>query len=261
MSEELYEVLSLSSRYLFTLLGVLIVLRAFFWLLSDRAEKRRRLKKLPFSGMIGEFVVLADGGDLHAGDHISIPWEGVLGSVRSCDVYVPGQEVRRQHLSFAFDPDQGLVLSPFRGCEALVNGESMNHRSLSLRHGSLLQVGNVLMRLRLFAGLDANAGFDAAPSAVTTQFPPAVSPAEYPPMYPPFPAQEVPAPAAIMPAFPAEIAGPAAPVFPQEGGPVLSPAPKVPSEPSTVPDSADTVTQRPPARRRRSDRWEVDWSE
>ncbi|MBQ9251565.1 MAG: hypothetical protein IJ188_02890 [Clostridia bacterium] len=261
MSEELYEVLSLSSRYLFTLLGVLIVLRAFFWLLSDRAEKRLRLKKLPFSGMIGEFVILADGGDLHAGDHISIPWEGVLGSVRSCDVYVPGQEIHPRHLSFTFDTDHGLVLSPFRGCEALVNGESMNHRSLSLRHGSLLQIGDVLMRLRLFAGLDANAGFDDAPSAVPTHFSPAVPQAEYPPIYPPFPAQEVPVPMATASVFPAEIAGPAVPVFPQEGDFVLPPAPQVPSEPTSVPASADTVTQRAPARRRRSDRWEVDWSE
>ena len=42
MSTEIYAVLSLGMRYVFTALGALIVLRAFLWLRRDRREKHER---------------------------------------------------------------------------------------------------------------------------------------------------------------------------------------------------------------------------
>ena len=78
MSSELYEVLSLAARYLFALLGVLIVLRSFFWLLSERAERRRTVRRMPWSGTVGELVVVSGSRDLPEGTVIPVPWEGIL---------------------------------------------------------------------------------------------------------------------------------------------------------------------------------------
>ncbi len=168
MSADLYEVLSLAARYLFTLLGVLIVLRAFFWLLTDRAEKKRRLRSLPDAGTVGELVLLSGACGLEAGSAISVPWEGVLGSVRSCDIFLPAQGVKRRHLSFSFFPGQGLLVHPFSGCDAFVGNTHLTCRdrenAAPMVHGSFLQVGSAVLRLRLFAGIDANAGFDDAVS-------------------------------------------------------------------------------------------------
>ena len=164
MSTELYEVLSLLSRYVFTLLGCLIVLRAFFWLISDRAEQRALLRSLPYAGNIGEFVVVAGSKDLPEGLSVPVPWEGILGSVRSADVFVPCPGVRRSHLSFSFVPGHGLIVHPMIGCGVQINTIPLNHRShaeaVPLLHGSFLQVGQAVLRLRVYSALDPNAGFE-----------------------------------------------------------------------------------------------------
>jgi len=167
VSKELYEVLSLAARYLFSLLGMLIVLRSFFWLFSDHSERRRLRRRLPNAGLIGEMVVLSGGAGLREGESIPVPWEGVLGSVRSCDVFVSGDGVRRKHLLFLYEPGQGLLIRPFSGCEAIVNDTSVFSRtrpeSCPMTHGSVLQVGQTVLRLRIFAGLDPRAGFQDSP--------------------------------------------------------------------------------------------------
>ena len=156
MSAELYELLSLSARYLFILLGALIVLRSYFWLLSDHRDRRRRLKSLPYAGMIGEFVVRA-GRDVPVGTVIPVPWEGILGCLRSCDVILPESGVRNNHLSFFLEPGSGLVLRPFSGCEAFLNGRKIHCRTAEnesiMKQDAVLQVGSVLLQLRLFSGL------------------------------------------------------------------------------------------------------------
>ena len=248
MSDQLYEVLSLSFRYLFALLGVLIVLRAFFWLLSDRLEKRARLQKIPYAGTIGELVVLSGDRDLPEGQSIPVPWEGILGSVRSADLYVPCEGIRRSHLSFSFEPSHGLLIHPLSGCEVQVNGALLNCHSRPeespMTHGSFLQVGSALLRLRVFAGLDPSAGFDDG----------SVTPAG-----PVYPGQIAYA------SFDESSVTPASPVYPvqtpawNESFPdtsfddqvqVLSPFAQEP----TFQDSS-------PRRTRCSDRWESDWSE
>ena len=156
MSAELYELISLSARYLFILLGALIVLRAFFWLLTDHWERRRRLKSLPYAGMIGEFIVRT-GKDIPVGTVIPVPWEGILGCLRSCDVIIPDSGVRNNHLSFFMEPGSGLVLHPFSGCEAYLNGQKIHCRTTEnesiMKQDAVLQVGSVLLQLRLFSGL------------------------------------------------------------------------------------------------------------
>jgi len=165
VSAEIYEVLSLALRYVFTFLGVLIVLRTWVRLLSDRRERHRRLRHLPDAGMIGEFVVLAGSRDLPAGTRLSVPREGVLGSLRSCDLVVPCEGVKSNHLDFSWVDGTGLLISPRSRCEAFVNQVPLSCRtdplSAPLRSGSLLQVGGATLRLLTFVGLDASLPEDA----------------------------------------------------------------------------------------------------
>ncbi len=158
MPENIYEILSLGARYWFTFLGALIVWRSFRWLRKDRKAKHIRLKNLPDAGMIGEMVVLQGSDQLPEGTLLPVPRAGVLGYVRTCDVVVPVEGVSPRHLDFVFQPGKGLLLFPFRGAACVADDVELTHRSAarkySLVHGSVLQVGQAVLRLRLFAGLD-----------------------------------------------------------------------------------------------------------
>ncbi len=297
MSQELYEVLSLAARYLFTLLGLLIVLRAFLWQLASRAQERGLRRRIRDSGCIGELVVLSGGPSLREGTIIPVPWEGSLGSVRSCDVPVPCQGIRRRHLWFSWERGAGLRIQPLSGCEALVDGKLLDCRSWKksapMVHGSFLQVGSAVLRLRVFAALDSSAGFPEDEKAFS---PPEAPGAFAPAAAVPFPAEAQSRPEYGLPfsaasGQPFAPPGPAAgysdemppsvpPVpFPDATGPfpdAMAPFPDeavpfpVPDNRGSVPVSDDTAsapapTGMKPARRRRSERysrqWEEDWSE
>lgn len=158
MSSEVYEVISLAARYWFTLLGVLIVWRSFRWLRKDRKAKHRRLKQLPDAGMIGELVVLEGSDELPAGTALPLPREGTLGRLRTCDVTVPVPGVAPCHLDFSFQNGKGLLIYPRVRCLAQVDGDELNSRSKArnypMHHGSRLTVGDAVLRLRLFVGLE-----------------------------------------------------------------------------------------------------------
>ena len=294
MSSDLYEVISLAARYLFAFLGVVIVLRSFLWLFSDRAEKRRRLRRLPDSGNIGEMVVLSGSPELPEGTSLPVPWEGVLGSVRSCDIVVPCEGVRKRHLRFSYTVGKGLQILPASGCEAAVDSVTLDCRSgergAPMVHGSFLQVGSALLRLRVFAELDSAAGFD--PSSSFNSEPFDIPQAGYPTGIPGEAAQGDPAltgqglyEGAPFPAPPPggdPAMAPSQDVFmPQPGGPGT---PGIPPQPwQDVPDTnavngetAAAITGDRPAdagtdphpeevsaagRKRRRARWEEDWSE
>lgn len=262
MSSELYQVISLASRYLFVFLGVLIVFRALIWLISDRRERLSDLRRLPDAGMIGEMVVLAGSSDLPEGTVLPVPREGVLGFVRTCDLVVPCSGVRKRHLWFSFEDGKGLVIRPQSGCEALIDANPVDCHSKEpvtvMSHGSYLQVGSAMLRLRVFAGLDSAAGFET---------PGAADPGFY---YPDVPYPVDPLPPAgsytenLPPCIPGPMSGtpgyPVSPSFPESGtfpgsgqaedrGPVSGPVAE-----------NDRVTA-VPSRKRRSARWEDDWSE
>lgn len=158
MPENIYEIVSLGMRYWFAFLGLLIVWRAFSWLRKDRRAKHRRLKQLPDAGMIGEMVVLQGSDELPEGTAIPVPRAGVLGFVRTCDVVVPVDGVAARHIDFAFQDGKGLLLFPLRGQSCIMDDTELTHRSKTKKypmfHGSRLQVGDAVLRLRLFAGLD-----------------------------------------------------------------------------------------------------------
>ena len=86
-----------------------------------------------------------------------LPYEGTLGSLRTCDVYLPGPEMAGEHLDLSFQPQVGMLVYPRHGMTCTVDGDPLDHRSKPrlhpLHHGSILQVGGVTLRLRLFEGL------------------------------------------------------------------------------------------------------------
>ncbi len=160
MPEAYYEIISLGARYWFILLGVLIVLRSFLWLKKDRREKHRRLRQLPDAGTIGEMVVLEGNEELPQGATIPVPWEGVMGFVRGCDMIVPVAGVASRHCDVFFQNGVGLLVYPWRGCTVEIDGELVTNRKTAranpMHHGSCLKIGEATLRLRVFMGLETD---------------------------------------------------------------------------------------------------------
>lgn len=204
LDAKVYEVLALAMRYFFALIGVMIVWRSFSWLRKDRRQKHRRLKQLPDAGTIGILTVESGSRELRPGEIIPVPHEGVLGYLRTCDVVVPVDDVATMHLDFTFADGKGLYILPRRGCEAWVDGVLLLNRRDSMRHpmlhGSVLQVGQAVLRLGIFAGLNvpevrpAYASMEYDPMADFPQtpeqpmsWPQPEDPPPYAPMNPPGP--------------------------------------------------------------------------
>ncbi|NLI20743.1 MAG: hypothetical protein GX418_04265 [Clostridiales bacterium] len=172
MPDEIFELVSQGARYWFLFLMVLIVWRSYRWLARDRRQRKKRLRLLPDAGYVGELVVLRGNEELETGLALPVSGEGVLGSVRGDDVYVPVRGVRRKHLWFTFDEDQGLCMEPYGRQRIEVDGRTYTGRRARafLAHGSRLTVGEAELRLRLFAGYEF-AGARAATEAAPTQAP------------------------------------------------------------------------------------------
>lgn len=162
MPADIYEIIALGARWWFLLLGALIVLRAFGWLRRDARRKKRRLRQLPDAGMVGEMVVVIGNDELEDGWVIPVPREGTLGCFRSCDVVVPAEGVAPQHCDFSFVNGKGLIIYPRRKCYVTVDGEEFTGlrkgKKYPMTHGSRLQIGDAVLRLRLFEGLETQGG-------------------------------------------------------------------------------------------------------
>lgn len=157
MPSEVYRVVASAARYWFLFLGILIVLRSFSWLRKDGRARAKRVKRLPDAGYVGELVVLAGSDELPVGTVLPLPREGVLGSLRSCDVVVPVSGVLSKHVAFTFKTGRGLLVEPFYKGELTANGETLLGRGkpIEMYHGSRLTVGEAVLRMRLFVGVDA----------------------------------------------------------------------------------------------------------
>ena len=120
----------------------MLFLFALAWHHSDRRERRERIKNLPGTGTVGELVVLSGSDELPRDTWFPVPREGVLGSLRSCDLVVPCPGVRSQHLDFSWQDGTGLLIRPRAGCEVLVDAIPVSRRGAyadaPLLHGSLL---------------------------------------------------------------------------------------------------------------------------
>ena len=170
-----------------------------------------------------------------------VPREGVLGSVRSCDLVIPCPGVHTKHLDFSWEDGTGLLIQPRTGCEVQINGIPVTCRTraseVPLTHGSVMQVGSAILRLHLFAALDNTAA-------------PAV------PLQPEVPAPLQPMSFVSSPAQPAEFAPPAPADFAVSPG-FATPSPvdaSAPPETLSVPESVSEHS-------RRSDRWKEDLGE
>lgn len=254
VSPEIYAVLSLAARWLFAFFALMLLLFAFSWHHSDRKERRERFRNLPGAGTVGELVVLSGGSELSVDTWFPVPREGVLGSLRTCDLVVPCPGVRAQHLDFSWQDGTGLLIRPRIGCEVLVDGVPVTRRGVNadvpLLHGSLLQVGNAVLRLQLFSALShTNRPFAPQPSGPDTgsgAWMPPAQPLMQPPVQGPYTASQQ----WIAP--PAQSFIPDQPASPAAGQYPAQPLPDQP-QPSEQPQAA--------SRRKRADRWKEDWSE
>jgi len=156
MPAELYEILAQGASYWFAFLGVVIVWRSFAWLRKDGRARRKRVRQLPDAGLVGEMVVILGNEEMPEGTLLPLPPEGVMGSLRICDIYVPAEGVAGKHLTFRFIKGKGLLIEPWLHQRVWVDGDEFGHRGRHplMCHGSRLQVGDVVMRMRLFAGVE-----------------------------------------------------------------------------------------------------------
>ncbi len=256
-SEDVWKILYSVSRYLFPLLAVSLFFLVLFYILSESRKQREKARGLPGTGTVGEMVVLSGGDELDVNTWFPVPREGVLGSVRSCDLVIPCPGVRTKHLDFSWEDGTGLLIRPRTGCEALVNGVPVTCRSraadIPLTHGSVLQVGTAMLRLHLFAALDNTpASVQPAPGEV-----PVPAPGYSFVPFPGTPADSMPPQQACPPPeLPEDMAPPAAlppPLLPDD----MAPPAVLPSRAGTPAAPEKAASDRP----RRSDRWKEDLGE
>ena len=255
------------SRWFFAFLGVFSVLAALGWLHAEKKARRELLRSAPGAGTIGELMVLSGSDELPVQTWFPVTREGVLGSVRSCDLVIPCPGVKAHHLDYVWKDGTGLIIRPRSGCEALIDGVRLDCRSdaflYPLTHGSCLQVGQAILRLQVLKALDP-----------AYQGNPVVQPQE-PAIHPegviPFPAA-APSGYSITEMPPVDVDSGIPGVHPEPDivipGNAASPVPGFCSQPvwpEPLPDPdipaqpASSVPSAPS--RRRSENWREDWSE
>ena len=149
MPQNLYQLLALAARALFVVLAALVTLRAGFNLLGQHRARKKLMKQLPDAGMVGELR------DIESDKSYPLPREGVLGGGRGSDIRLKG--LRRRHVTFAYVPGKGILISPCHRRSALwLDGEEL-HRPAYALHGAMLRAGGYTLCVRLFAGLDVPA--------------------------------------------------------------------------------------------------------
>jgi len=266
VSPEIYKVIIQASRYLFAFFALMLLLFALSWLYDERRKRRERLRYLPEAGNIGEMVVISGSDQLPVDTWFPIPREGILGSLRSCDLVVPCPGVRARHLAFSWQDGTGLIIRPFPSCETFVDGVSLITAEKTdmpvMVHGSCLQVGSAVLRLQLLSALEhTNRPFTVtAPSQEYAEIYAAQQTQPYTsfPQEPVFPFTDP----------PVQGYGPDQPYPPDQpfsGNPadsVSQPDSRTAFDPAAaaMPKEQPPVQQTAP-RRKRADRWKEDFSE
>jgi hypothetical protein len=249
VSPEVYKALFTAAHYLFAFFSLMLLLFALSWLYDERRKRRERFRSLPEAGNIGEMVVVSGSDQLPVDTWFPVPREGILGSLRSCDLVVPAPGIHARHLSFTWLDGTGLIIKPFKGCETFVDGVSLITAEKSempvMVHGSCLQVGSIVLRLQLLSALEhTNRPF--AVTAPSQEYSGRIA-AQQPLPYPPFPPE---------PDFPG-IAGPIQDnmprSYPADQASAAFPSVPVPEEQPPLPPAAP--------RRKRAERWKEDFSE
>ena len=192
MSGEAYELLAMLMRYVFVIIGALIVIRAYRWMRRDSKNYQMEMRSLPDAGLVGEIV------DLKTGKSQPLPREGTIGSARDCDIRLKYNGVKRHHALFNFEEGKGVRFVFQRRGKVRMDGQLVSAPCYTL-HGTQLQIGESIIRIRLFAGLKVPRPVSfmgvGNPGYPVQQMPP---PINYPPPYPMEGAYEQPAPEETM---------------------------------------------------------------
>ncbi len=147
MNNQAYELLALLMRYVFIIIGAVIVFRAFRWMRKDARAYKREMRSLPDAGLVGEIV------DVNTGRAQPLPREGTMGASRVNDIRVKGEGVMMTHARFEFVDGRGLKIIPAkRNARVFLGGNELKGPGFAL-HGTQVQIGASVLRVRLFAGL------------------------------------------------------------------------------------------------------------
>ena len=147
MSNEVYEVLALAARYLFTILMLVIVLRAWKITIVDNRRARKLRQFAPETGLSGELVVLEGGEKAREGMRYPVISEGMIGSSRKADIRIRHSSIEPIHAYFELTED-GLKLRAHGGAPMSESWEDPVRRLL-LRDGDVVELGNVQLLLVL----------------------------------------------------------------------------------------------------------------
>ena len=178
MPPEVYEVVAQGARYWFLFLMAVIVWRSYRWLARDRKQRKKRKKLLPDAGFVGEMVIQSAVQELRERGVLSVPWEGIVGAHRGSDLYVPARGVAAKHLWFRYEHGKGLMVRSFMGCQATVDGKKVSRsKDIYMTHGSRLKIGDVELRLRMFAGFETGPNAAATATAMPMAQSPSMAPA------------------------------------------------------------------------------------
>lgn len=149
-------------RYVFIFLAFMVVYRALGWVIRDLHLRRQVMQKLPDAGYIGSFYVMSgESRRMEEGDEIRLPCEGTLGSSNACDVCVHHGSVPAKAAIFWLEKD-GLHMVPADPGGFLADGARVGPGDEAvLLHGAAVCVGEVLLQLRLFSGVELLGALDA----------------------------------------------------------------------------------------------------
>lgn len=150
MNGNLYELIALGARYLFAVIMIIIVIRAWKITIIDsrRANSLRRLS--PETGVCGEFLVIAGSGKVREGMRFPVIREGLIGSSRKADIRLRCDEVHRAHAFFELTKS-GLRLRA-NGGSRMYNSLGESRKELILGDGGKVTFGQVELMLILTEG-------------------------------------------------------------------------------------------------------------
>lgn len=157
MNSGLYELISIGARYLFALIMVIIVARAWKITIVDsrRANNLRRLS--PETGVCGEFLVMSGSGRVREGMRFPVIREGLIGSSRKADIRLRCGAVHRSH-AFCELTEKGLRIRAC-GSARIYNANGDSRKEMTIGDGGRITIGQAELMLILTDGT----GADAAP--------------------------------------------------------------------------------------------------
>jgi len=155
MNSNLYELISIGARYVFALIMLVIVIRAWKITIVDsrRANRLRRLS--PETGVCGEFLVMTGSGKVREGMRFPVIREGLIGSSRKADIRLRCPAVHRSHAFFELT-QKGLRLRA-QGRSRMYSANGSSRKELLLGDGGRLTIGHVELMLILTEGTSTGA--------------------------------------------------------------------------------------------------------